>query len=163
MHSVKITSRAESELKRLDRSGRVEEERGSSGDAGPFPLPAHRTGRADFPHPALRQGSPPDSRTGTGMHTTQTQNAQRTEDHIVRQNACAARRHLMPPSQEMTHSGRDMIIDRALRLPSSPVAEVVRPAAQNAVEPVSDFRPRALIAGYQHLVQLASQPRHPLL
>ena len=28
----------------------------------PFPLPAHRTGRADFPHPALRPASRPDPR-----------------------------------------------------------------------------------------------------
>src|SRR4029077_15905680 len=26
-------------------------------DAAPFPLPAHQTGRADFPHPAFGQGS----------------------------------------------------------------------------------------------------------
>ncbi len=29
----------------------------SSGPSTPFPLPAHRTGRADFPHPALGPGS----------------------------------------------------------------------------------------------------------
>ena len=34
--------------------GRVEERRGAS---GPFPLPAHQTGRADFQHPAFRQTS----------------------------------------------------------------------------------------------------------
>src|ERR1700676_4049442 len=28
----------------------------------PFPLPAHRTGRADFPHPALRPTSPQGTR-----------------------------------------------------------------------------------------------------
>ena len=27
----------------------------------PFPLPAHRTGRADFPHPALGQGPTADA------------------------------------------------------------------------------------------------------
>jgi len=31
--------------------GRVEDGRGSS---APFPVPAHQTGRADFPHPAFR-------------------------------------------------------------------------------------------------------------
>src|SRR5438445_9539025 len=29
----------------------------------PFPPPAHRTGRADLPHPALRRASPPEPRT----------------------------------------------------------------------------------------------------
>src|SRR2546421_7017353 len=38
--------------------------RGGCEDAAPVPFPAHRTGRADLPHPALRQVSPPDSRTG---------------------------------------------------------------------------------------------------
>src|SRR6476660_2808191 len=35
---------------------RVEERRGAA-LRSPFPLPAHRTGRADFPHPALRLAS----------------------------------------------------------------------------------------------------------
>jgi hypothetical protein len=34
------------------RASRVEERRGAAN--GPFPLPAHQTGRADFPHPAFR-------------------------------------------------------------------------------------------------------------
>ena len=34
--------------------GRVES-RGGAVTESPFPLPAHRTGRADFPHPALGQ------------------------------------------------------------------------------------------------------------
>src|SRR3954471_23332352 len=37
------------------RPGRVEDGRGSS---APFPVPAHQTGRADFPHPAFRLVSP---------------------------------------------------------------------------------------------------------
>jgi hypothetical protein len=37
------------------RLGRVEDGRGSS---APFPVPAHQTGRADFPHPAFRLVSP---------------------------------------------------------------------------------------------------------
>jgi hypothetical protein len=41
-------------------SGRVEDGRGSLGPMAnaPFPIPAHRTGRADFRHPALRLVSP---------------------------------------------------------------------------------------------------------
>ena len=34
------------------QSGGVEEWRGGDVCAAPFPLPAHQTGRADFPHPA---------------------------------------------------------------------------------------------------------------
>jgi hypothetical protein len=40
-------------------SSRVEDERGGLGPAAnaPFPIPAHRTGRADLRHPALRLAS----------------------------------------------------------------------------------------------------------
>src|SRR6267143_278373 len=40
--------------------GRVEDGRGCLGPMAnaPFPIPAHRTGRADFRHPALRLVSP---------------------------------------------------------------------------------------------------------
>ncbi len=43
---------------------RVEEGRGG---IAPFPLPAHRTGRADFPHPALRLTSPQGTRWTTNV------------------------------------------------------------------------------------------------
>jgi hypothetical protein len=45
-------------------SGRVEDRRGSLGPMAnaPFPIPAHRTGRADFRHPALRLASPQGTR-----------------------------------------------------------------------------------------------------
>src|SRR5689334_8632976 len=39
---------------RARKQGRVESRSGAVADA-PFPLPAHRTGRADFRHPALGQ------------------------------------------------------------------------------------------------------------
>jgi hypothetical protein len=41
------------------RVGRVKDRRGSLGPAAvtPFPIPAHRTGRAELPHPALRLAS----------------------------------------------------------------------------------------------------------
>jgi len=39
--------------------GRVEDGRGFDAEAAPFPVPAHQTGRADFPHPAFRQASLP--------------------------------------------------------------------------------------------------------
>jgi hypothetical protein len=40
--------------------GRVEDGRGGLGPmaSAPFPIPAHRTGRAELPHPALRLASP---------------------------------------------------------------------------------------------------------
>ena len=43
----------------IETCGRVEERRGVAGTLAvvPFPLPAHRTQRADFPHYALRLAS----------------------------------------------------------------------------------------------------------
>src|SRR5271169_3950704 len=143
--------------------GRVEDGRGGTANGAPFPIPAHRTGRADFPHPALRQVSSPDSRTGTQMHATHLQHAQRSEDHLVRQDAHTPRGHVMPLSQKVTNALGNVVIDRPIRQQPGSVAEVARPAAQNAVQPVSHLRPRALIAGYQDVVHLLPQPRHTLL
>src|SRR5580658_4097128 len=60
MMDVEHEARLVGELWGLVRLGRVEEWRGCLGPEAiaPFPLPAHRTGRADFPHPALRLASP---------------------------------------------------------------------------------------------------------
>ena len=46
--------------------GKVEDGRGGLGACGiaPFPVPAHQTGRADFPHPAFRLVSPRSTRRG---------------------------------------------------------------------------------------------------
>jgi hypothetical protein len=83
------------------------------------------------------------------MHSTQAQNAQRTKDHVIRQNARAPRRHLVSPSQEMTDASFDMVIHRPIRQQSGPVAEVTRPAAQKAVQLAGHFRPTSLIAGLE--------------
>ena len=45
--------------------GRVEDGRGFDAEVAPFPVPAHQTGRADFPHPAFRLASSPGSRRDT--------------------------------------------------------------------------------------------------
>ena len=44
--------------------GRVEDGRGGDAEVAPSPVPAHQTGRADFPHPAFRQASLAGSRRG---------------------------------------------------------------------------------------------------
>jgi hypothetical protein len=49
----------------------------------PFPLPAHRTGRADFPHPALRPASSQGPRLlSHGLPGTQTDDPELAEDDI---------------------------------------------------------------------------------
>jgi hypothetical protein len=80
--------------------------------------------------------------------TSQPRDAERTENHIVRQDARAVRGQLVPPSLEMANSIRHMLINRAIRQQSGPMTEVGRPASQNAVQPVSHFGPRGYVAGY---------------
>src|SRR5215469_8119330 len=130
--------------------------------AAPFPIPAHRTGRADLPHPALRQNSPAGPRTG-GSGCPQTRNAQRTKDLLIRQQAGSASMHLASPPQKMPDAIRDMMIDRLVGPRPGPVAEVVRPASQETVQPVSHLQPRSHVARYQNVVYLLPHPRHTLL
>ena len=51
----------------------------------PFPLPAHRTGRADFPHPALQ----PTSREGMQRPTTSRPRPAELEDLAVLEHVLA--------------------------------------------------------------------------
>ncbi len=55
---------------RREGSGRVEDGRGVSREAAPFPIPAHQTGRADFPHPAFRLASSQRCRRRAIMHSS---------------------------------------------------------------------------------------------
>src|SRR5260370_22123342 len=70
------------ELSRVSRDERthfVESRMGASTDArsaAPFPIPAHQTGRADFPHPAFRLASPLDSRTRIQLDISKPQDSE---------------------------------------------------------------------------------------
>jgi hypothetical protein len=48
----------------------------------------------------------------------------------------------VPPSQEVPDTLRDVVIDGAIRQQPGAVAEVARPAAQNAVQSVSQQPPQ---------------------
>src|SRR3954451_13001160 len=96
----------------------------------PFPIPAHRTGRADFPHPALRLVSRHDSRAGTDVQRTQPENAERAEDLLGWEAPGPARRDLMPSCQKVTRAGVDVVVNGAIRHQTGAVAEVVGPPAQ---------------------------------
>ena len=51
--------------------GGVEDRRGARPTGSrPFPIPAHQTGRADFPHPASRLASSPSTRQRPQVDTT---------------------------------------------------------------------------------------------
>ena len=63
---------------RPQQPGRIEDGRGSLGPMAnaPFPISAHRTGRADFRHPALRLVSPQGTRRANGGAAVKTQQTQ---------------------------------------------------------------------------------------
>ena len=93
-------------LKRSVGTGRVEERR----DARPtgsrsFPLPAHQTGRADFPHPAFRLDFISRLTNETHPDSTPLKNAQPLVDRIPREaGMSAARPHLMTSPEVMPHA-----------------------------------------------------------
>ncbi len=99
----------------------VEERRGGLGPMGitPFPLPAHQTGRADFPHPASRPASPQSTRRWAKMDPTLSDHTELPEHDRIGETPGATRRHLMAPDQEMTYSlvrSSSLIPDNEVRL-----------------------------------------------
>ena len=126
----------------------------------PFPIPAHRTGRADFPHPALRQDSSPDSRIIIKVYGAQMYYSQQTPNHLARQGVNTTRMQFLPLSQKTTNTPSNVIINRSVCLKPGAMAEVVRPTAKNAVQPISDFWPGILVSRYQNFVNFPPQARH---
>ena len=145
-------------------AGRVEEGRGGLYRIGitPFPFPAHQTGRANFPHPAFRLASSRGTRRGAKMNPAQPKHAEIPEHGPSREPRGAARRHLVTPDQKMPHALIDVIVDRSIGRQARPVAEVVRPAAQHAVQLVAHLGPGCLVAGPQEPSDLQLEPSHAL-
>ncbi len=138
----------------------VEERRGGLGPVGitPFPLPAHQTGRADFPHPASRPASPQSTRRGAKMDPTSSDHTELPEHDPIEETPGAARRHLMAPDQEMTNSLVDRVVDGPVSRHSRPMAEVLRPTAQHAVQLIAHLGPGGVVAGTEHPADLRLEP-----
>src|SRR5262245_59196259 len=102
--------------------------------SAPFPIPAHRTGRAELPHPALRLASPQGPRRGSSRQAHQAEHTAFTMDHTEGEPPIAASLHLVPPGEECAYALGDVVIDAAECRTARPVAEVVRPAAQRPVQ-----------------------------
>src|SRR5260370_24783605 len=75
----------------------------------------------------------------------------------------AAPCHFVPSDEEGTHALADVEVDPAESRPTRPMAEIVRPAAQNAVQRVAHFPPRGLVAWHQQVTPLRLEPLHALL
>ncbi len=103
----------------------VEKRRGGLGPVGitPFPLPAHQTGRADFPHPASRPASPQSTRRWAKMDPTSSDHTELPERDRIGETLGASRRHLVAPDQEMTYSlvrSSSLIPDNQFGSPAPP-------------------------------------------
>ncbi len=126
----------------------------------PFPVSAHRTGRADFPHPALRLVSRRSTRLRVNRQRSHSVYPERAKDPLGRETPGPARRDLMPSPQKVTHAGVDVVIDRPTGGRPGAVTEVGRPSAQRAVEASPDRRPAPLIARAELCPHGAFEPSH---
>ena len=117
----------------------------------PFPLPAHRTGRADFPHPALGQEltpSPTGRSSGRSHRRTRPNSSCRYSCRGIVSSPdsarlCFASKPLAEPMPRVAVNGSIGRADRAQ-------TEVVRPTQKLPVQsrhPVLDRRPQPSSAG----------------
>ena len=132
----------------------VESRSGAVADA-PFPLPAHRTGRADFPHPAL----------GQELTRSPTEILRRSLKRIRPNSSCRPRvgescrpatLHLVLPSKPLTEPVPRVAVHGSVGRADRSETEVVRPTQKLPVQfrhPVLDCRPQPSTAG--QLVDLA--------
>src|SRR5206468_8204415 len=114
---------------KLTALSRVEERRGHR-LAVPFPLPAHQTGRAGFPHPAFRLASSQGTRRRAKMDTPEVKHPKRAEYRLMVEAVGAARWHRMTPNQEVTDSVVDVVVDRTGRPHPRGMAQTSGPAAR---------------------------------
>src|SRR5260221_8114764 len=87
---------------------RVEDGRGGS---APFPVPAHQTGRADFPHPAFRLASPEGPRRRPPALASKASNGQLPVDALSGELVRATPLHFVSVTEEVPCPVIDMLID----------------------------------------------------
>src|SRR6201994_4756672 len=117
---------------------RVEDGRGGT---APFPVPAHQTGHADFPHPAFRLASPQGPRRRPTALASKASDGQFPVDMFPGELVRSTPLHFVSLTEEMPRSVTDMLIDGLVCRREGAVGEVGRPTAQNAVHPCSHFVP----------------------
>src|SRR5262249_6829311 len=95
-------------------STRVEDGHGGLGHMAnaPFPILAHRTGRADLRHPALRLASARGTHDGAVKWPAfEAQQAAFSVDNFAGEPDCPAPCHLVPSGEEVTHALVDGAVD----------------------------------------------------
>ena len=130
---------------------RVEDGRGG---IAPFPVPAHQTGRADFPHPAFRLASPQGPRRRPTALASKASDGQFAVNIVSGELVRSTPLHFVSLAEEVPRSVIDMLIDGLVCRRQGAIGEVGRPTAQNAVQPCSHFVPGALVARHQQFADL---------
>src|ERR1700712_4315442 len=138
----------------LPLSCRVEDGRGGT---APFPVPAHQTGRADFPHPAFRLASPQGPRRRPTALASKALDGQSPVDIFSGEVIRSTPLHFVSLTEEVPRSVVDMLIDGLVCRRKAAVGEVGRPTTQDAVQPCSHFVPGALVAGHQQFADSDSK------
>ena len=100
----------------------------------PFPVPAHRTGRADFRHPALRLTSLQSCRSRSIVDACHLQHADFSEHNAPREPTTATSAYFVPSGEEVSHPIVDVIVDRPVRRHTRPQREVIRPSPKYSVQ-----------------------------
>ncbi len=100
----------------------------------PFPHPAHRTGHADFPHPALGQDLTPSPTTGRCPSCGQAYEPEVPVEVREWIAPAPASPDLVLVAQPPAQPRCGVAVERSIRSAGGPYLEVVRPAAQRAVQ-----------------------------
>src|SRR5260370_1707624 len=129
----------------------------------PSPIPAHRTGRADFPHPALRLVSRDGSRLSPQVHPSKPQDPQFAEDRAVIEAAWAPRGHLVATPEKVAYAFVDVGTHSPIGEKPSPAAEVGGPASLQPAELLRHGWPGAPITRPHRRPDLLPQPPDHLL
>ena len=142
---------------------RVKSRRGAVPRSSPFPLPAHQTGRADFPHPAFRPASwqahdmtPVFGTCGVAAHRG-------VPNTASADMPAAARRQLVTPDEEVAHVVIQMRLDHPVRGVVRARTEVATPSPQQTVQRVAHFLPCPHVPRHQDRPHLVLQTLHALL
>ena len=84
--------------------------------SSPFPLPAHQTGRADFPHPAFRLASwQAHDMAPAWRHLRSCSTPMVLNTASLLDVPSAARRQLVAPGEKVTHVVIQVSLDRPVR------------------------------------------------
>src|SRR6516165_10685578 len=97
------------------------------------------------------------------MDAPEVEHSEGAEHRLPWEAAGAVRGHLVTSNQEVSDAVVDMIVDRPVRRQPGAIAEIRAPASQQAIEPVTNVRPGARVAGDQDIADLGFEPQHTLV